>query len=128
MGRFDTVLGAEVAAQLGYRLGDRIVVAHGSGEVSFSLHEAHPFTVTGILARTGTPVDRTVHVTLAGMDAMHEDNATGPAADPLGAAMVRRGPQRQPGRETRMLMQPSVLAAKSTRKTSTRPSLHSWSG
>jgi len=98
-GPFDTVLGAEVAAQLGYRLGDRIVVAHGSGEVSFSLHEDHPFTVTGILARTGTPVDRTVHVTLAGMDAMHEDNATGPAADPLGAAMVRRGPQRQPGRE-----------------------------
>jgi putative ABC transport system permease protein len=98
-GPFDTVLGAEVAAQLGYRLGDRVVVAHGSGEISFSLHEDHPFTVTGILARTGTPVDRTVHVTLAGMDAMHEDTATGPAADPLGTAMMRRGAERQTARE-----------------------------
>jgi putative ABC transport system permease protein len=98
-GPFDTVLGAEVAAQLGYRLGDRVVVAHGSGEVSFSLHEDHPFTVTGILARTGTPVDRTVHVTLAGMDAMHEDTATGPSADPLGTAMMRRGAEGQTARE-----------------------------
>lgn len=88
---YDAVLGAEVAAQLGYRLGERIVVAHGSGEVSFSLHQDHPFAVTGILARTGTPVDRTVHITLAGMDAMHEQAPAGRPADPLAAALGKRG-------------------------------------
>ena len=60
----DAVLGVDAAATLGYAVGDRIVVSHGIGEVSFQHHDESPFTVTGILARTGTPVDRTVHVTL----------------------------------------------------------------
>jgi putative ABC transport system permease protein len=67
----ETVLGAEVAAALGYSTGDRIIVAHGAGEVSFIEHDEHPFTVSGILERTGTPVDRTVHVDLAGITAIH---------------------------------------------------------
>ncbi|MGH8677860.1 MAG: ABC transporter permease, partial [Burkholderiales bacterium] len=67
--RYDAVLGAEVAKALGYRLGDSIVIAHGAGEVSFSLHADQPFRVAGVLARTGTPVDRTVHVSLQGIDA-----------------------------------------------------------
>ena len=66
-----TVLGAEVAAALGYRLGQQIVIAHGSGDVAFALHKDHPFRVVGILARTGTPVDRAIHVSLEGMDAVH---------------------------------------------------------
>jgi putative ABC transport system permease protein len=84
----DAVLGADVADTLKYRLGDSIVIAHGAGDVSFSLHEHHPFKVAGILTRTGTPVDRTVHVSLAGLDAVHEDTDEGGAADPL-AAIVR---------------------------------------
>jgi putative ABC transport system permease protein len=64
-------VGAEVAEKLGYRVGSGIVVAHGAGDVSFIKHDAHPFHVTGILARTGTPVDRTVFVSLAGIDAIH---------------------------------------------------------
>lgn len=84
----EAVLGADVAESLKYRLGDPVVVAHGAGDVSFSLHEQHPFTVAGILARTGTPVDRTVHVSLAGLDAVHEDADRGGGADPL-AAVVR---------------------------------------
>ena len=67
------VLGAEAAQKLGYRVGDVIVVAHGSGDISFIKHDAHPFQVTGILSRTGTPVDRTVLVSLAGIDAIHAD-------------------------------------------------------
>ncbi|MCB1796553.1 MAG: ABC transporter permease, partial [Candidatus Competibacteraceae bacterium] len=70
---FDAVLGAEVAEQLGYRLGQSIVLAHGAGQVSFALHEDKPFRVVGILARTGTPVDQTVHVSLAGIEAIHAD-------------------------------------------------------
>lgn len=68
---FETVLGAEVARQLGYQLGDSITLSHGLGEISFSNHEGTPFTVSGILEPTGTPVDQTLHVTLAGLDTAH---------------------------------------------------------
>lgn len=70
---FDAVLGAEVADRLDYRLGQSIVIAHGAGEVSFALHDDKPFRVVGILARTGTPVDQTVHVSLEGIEAIHAD-------------------------------------------------------
>jgi len=36
-------------------------------------HADKPFTVVGILAPTGTPVDRTVHVSLQGIEAVHVD-------------------------------------------------------
>ncbi|MEM6679357.1 MAG: ABC transporter permease [Pseudomonadota bacterium] len=66
---FDAVLGADVAATLGYTLGQEIVVAHGLA--SFALHEDRPFRVSGILEKTGTPVDRTVHIGLKGYEAIH---------------------------------------------------------
>ncbi len=68
---YDAVLGARVARELGYSLGEEIVIAHGLGAVSFARHEDKPFTVVGILAPTGTPVDRTVHVSLEGIEAIH---------------------------------------------------------
>jgi putative ABC transport system permease protein len=70
---YDAVLGAEVAQRLGYRLGERITLAHGTGEVTLAEHADHPFTVVGVLARTGTPVDRTVHISLEAMEALHLD-------------------------------------------------------
>ncbi|MFO7640748.1 MAG: ABC transporter permease [Candidatus Competibacteraceae bacterium] len=70
---FDVVLGAVVADRLGYALGQPIIIAHGVGEVSFALHDDKPFQVVGILARTGTPVDQTVHISLDGMEAIHAD-------------------------------------------------------
>jgi len=70
---FDAVLGADVAKALGYERGDPIVVAHGLGAEGFSKHDDKPFTVTGILERTGTPVDRTVHISLGGIEAIHID-------------------------------------------------------
>jgi putative ABC transport system permease protein len=74
---YDAVLGAEVAAALGYRIGDPIVVAHGASDVSFARHEDKPFRVSGILARTGTPVDRTVHVSVEAIEAIHIDWQSG---------------------------------------------------
>lgn len=70
---FDVVLGAEVAAKLGYQLGDKIVLAHGMAATSFSLHEDKPFQVVGILSPTGTPVDQTLHISLQGIEAIHVD-------------------------------------------------------
>jgi putative ABC transport system permease protein len=83
----DAVLGAEVAETLRYEVGHPIVIAHGAGDVSFILHADHPFRVAGILTRTGTPVDRTVHVTLEGMDAVHADHQSAESSDPLAAAL-----------------------------------------
>ncbi|MEM7293255.1 MAG: ABC transporter permease [Pseudomonadota bacterium] len=74
---FDTVIGAEVAAQLGYPLGREIVLAHGLADVEFARHDDKPFTIVGILAPTGTPVDRTIHVSLEGIEAMHVDWQSG---------------------------------------------------
>ena len=68
---FDAVLGAEVAEKLGYELGDEIVLAHGASDVKFARHDDKPFQVVGILEHTGTPVDRTVHVSLQGIEAIH---------------------------------------------------------
>ena len=81
-GLYETVLGAEVAQRLGYRLGQRITLSHGSGGVIQSgalaaEHADKPFTVVGVLARTGTPVDRTVHVSLQAIEALHLDWAGG---------------------------------------------------
>jgi putative ABC transport system permease protein len=54
-GADQAVLGSAVARALGYRLGDDLTLAHGAGG----------------LAPTGTPVDQSVHISLAGMAAIH---------------------------------------------------------
>jgi putative ABC transport system permease protein len=68
---FDTVIGADVAATLGYRVGDPIIVAHGLA--SFTEHKDQPFRVSGILEKTGTPVDRTVIISMKAIEAIHVD-------------------------------------------------------
>lgn len=70
---FDVVLGAQVAKKLNYTLGANIILAHGLGKTSFSMHDQSPLKVVGILAPTGTPVDQTVHVSLQGIEAVHID-------------------------------------------------------
>tara|TARA_B110000879_G_scaffold188977_1_gene252064 strand:- start:7998 stop:9239 length:1242 start_codon:yes stop_codon:yes gene_type:complete len=70
---FDVVLGSQVAKKLGHSLGDEIILAHGLGKTSFSLHDNRPFKVVGILASTGTPVDQAVHVSLQGIEAIHRN-------------------------------------------------------
>jgi putative ABC transport system permease protein len=81
---YDAVVGAEVAKQLGYKVGSKIVVAHGLGNVSFAEHDDKPFTVVGVLERTGTPIDRTVHVSLEAITAIHVDWQSGMQALPGG--------------------------------------------
>ena len=71
-GLFETVLGAEVAERMKYKVGDRLTLSHGTGEFGAE-HADKPFTVVGVLARTGTPVDRSIHVSLESMEAIHLD-------------------------------------------------------
>ena len=70
---FDVVIGAEVARKLNYPLNTKIVLAHGEVSTDFNLHEDKPFTVVGILKPTGTPIDRTLHISLEGIEALHVD-------------------------------------------------------
>jgi len=72
-GLYEVVLGAEVARRLDYRLGDKLTLSHGSGEIAGTEHADKPFTVVGILQPTGTPVDRTLHISLQAMEAIHLD-------------------------------------------------------
>lgn len=74
---FDAVIGSDVAARLGYEVGDKIIIGHGLGSVSFVEHNDKPFRVAGILAKTGTPIDRTVHVSLEAIEAIHVDWQSG---------------------------------------------------
>ncbi len=68
------VVGSEVAKKLNYSVNDKIVVSHGTGEVSFHNHDAHPLVIVGVLNPTGTPIDRTVHVSLNTISRIHQSN------------------------------------------------------
>jgi len=68
---FDAVIGADVPTTLGYKVNDSIIIAHGIVGTSFTQHEHAPFVVSGILAATGTPVDKTVHISLEAIEAVH---------------------------------------------------------
>lgn len=70
---YDAVLGSDVARQLGYETGEKIVLTHGTMPNSMALHDDKPFTVIGVLRKTGTPVDQTVFVSLQGIEAIHVD-------------------------------------------------------
>jgi putative ABC transport system permease protein len=73
-GVFDVALGSEVAEKLNYRVGDRIVVTHGvTGAGGIMDHDDKPFTVVAVLKPTRTPLDRSVYVTLEGIEAIHID-------------------------------------------------------
>jgi putative ABC transport system permease protein len=76
-GLYEVVLGAEVAARMGYRLGDKLTLSHGGGGMPGAEHADKPFAAVGILQRTGTPVDRTLHISLMAMQAIHLDWVAG---------------------------------------------------
>lgn len=72
-GVFEAVVGSDVAKRLGYKPGDRIVLSHGDGALVANDHADKPFTIVGVLQPTGTPVDRSVHISLESMEAIHLD-------------------------------------------------------
>lgn len=74
---FEAVVGSEIADRFGLGVGSRLVLSHGGGGDVLPEHGDKPFTVVGVLAPTGTPVDRTVHVALESITALHLDWAGG---------------------------------------------------
>jgi|TARA_B110000238_G_C16118471_1_gene435994 putative ABC transport system permease protein len=72
---YDVVIGSGVAEKLGYNINTPIIVSHGLR--SFTEHDDQPFKVSGILAKTGTPVDNTIIVSLEAIEAIHIDWSSG---------------------------------------------------
>jgi putative ABC transport system permease protein len=70
-GLYDAVIGADVAKKLGYKIGSKIVLSHGIAATSFSKHDDKPFIISGVLKPTGTPIDKTVYVSLQAIEAIH---------------------------------------------------------
>ncbi|WP_273975749.1 ABC transporter permease [Vibrio parahaemolyticus] len=103
-GLFETVLGSDVAKQLGYQIGSEIIIAHGISDVSFSRHDKLPFKVVGILAPTGTPVDKTVHVSLEAIEAIHVGWESGARLGPTPDAKVLQERDFQPKQITAMVV------------------------
>ncbi len=65
------VIGAELSRRFGYQLGQQLILSHGSGQ-SFLHHDRNAQTISGILAPTGTPVDRSLFVSLEAIDEIHQ--------------------------------------------------------
>lgn len=66
-----SIVGSDVAKQLGYQVGDEIILSHGTGNISFTHHDDHKFTIAAILQKTGTPIDKTVHISMHDLAHIH---------------------------------------------------------
>lgn len=76
-GLFDVVLGSDVASRLHYQIGSQLTLSHGIESTGILDHKDKPFSVVGILEKTGTPVDRSLHVSLEAIEAIHVDWQSG---------------------------------------------------
>lgn len=112
-GPLQAVLGAAVARATGLKPGDHFAGNHGLGEGG-SGHEAQPFEVVGVLAESGSVLDRLVLTDLASVWTLHEHHGAAAAHDddhedreitlalvryrsPLAAVMLPRWVNAQPG-------------------------------
>lgn len=97
----EAVLGADVARGTGLAVGARFTGAHGLADGGDE-HGEEPYAVVGVLARTGTVIDRLVLTSIESVWAVHEHGAGGRDADkqitalllqyasPLAAAILPR--------------------------------------
>ncbi|WP_042143253.1 MULTISPECIES: FtsX-like permease family protein [unclassified Pseudoalteromonas] len=89
------VVGATVAKKLNYKLNDKITVSHGESD-SHIEHDNIVFTISGILAPTSTPIDRSLYISLQDMDILHvKQNNFERGADPLAALKNKKRPRKQ---------------------------------
>lgn len=70
-GEGETVIGAEVARRTGAALGQKFLGSHGLSDGGGGEHEAHPFQVVGVLAPTGTVLDRLILTSVESMWDVH---------------------------------------------------------
>lgn len=77
---WQVVIGSDVQKKLNYKLGDKILIAHGvTRSEGVQYHDDKPFYVSGILKPTGTALDQSLYISLYGMEAIHMDWQDGAA-------------------------------------------------
>jgi len=67
----NTIFGADVAKKLNSNIGDRINIVHGSNADMGIEHDEISFELSGILVKTGTPIDKLVFINLQGYELVH---------------------------------------------------------
>lgn len=105
----EAVLGADAAEALGAGIGSRLTGQHGlaGGE-----GHAEPYTVTGVLAPTGSVVDRLVLTDTASVWAVHDDHAEAGEPREVTAVLVRyRSPMAAILLPPRITAEPDLQAA-----------------
>lgn len=76
---FEAVIGVDVAARLGLKVGDTFYSTHGLLAKGKS-HEEHPFTVVGILDTTKGPYDQAILTDIQSIWALHSHQGSATAA------------------------------------------------
>ena len=66
----EAVIGADVAAALGYAEGDGLVLQHGVGDYG-AAHDDLPFRIAAVMQPTGTPFDQAIFIPLQASEAIH---------------------------------------------------------
>jgi putative ABC transport system permease protein len=80
----EAVVGHIVARQTGLEVGDEFVATHGHMEMPEGMghsHEAHPYTVVGVLGPADSPTDRAIFTPIESVHHIHEHDAAGDAGD-----------------------------------------------
>ena len=134
---FSGVVGAVVAQQTGLRVGDKFKPSHAAADGH--VHDEQ-FTVTGILERTGTPIDRALFINIEGFFLLRGHALEGDPTQPGGgrvicikmkypgfatAAEATEGPKKLPAGRRRIPIimitrTKATLKSKISRKTITR--------
>jgi putative ABC transport system permease protein len=73
----EAVIGADVAARMRPPVGSTFVASHGLQSTESELHAALAYRIVGVLARTGTLVDRLVLTDVASVWALHPQSTPG---------------------------------------------------
>jgi putative ABC transport system permease protein len=70
----EAVIGAEIAQRLGHGVGATLVGYHGIGDAGGSEHGDAPYQVVGVLAPSGTVLDRLILVSIESVWLVHDEH------------------------------------------------------
>ena len=88
-GEMEAVLGAQVAKRTGLALGATFAGSHGLAAAGGATHGDHPYKVVGILAPTGSVIDRLVTTPLESVWEVHGAHGAAPQAREVTAVLLR---------------------------------------
>src|SRR6185369_8881292 len=88
-GEMEAVLGAQVAKRTGLALGATFAGSHGLAAAGGATHGDHPYKVVGILAPTGSVIDRLVTTQLESVWQVHGAHGAAPQAREVTAVLLR---------------------------------------